>query len=299
LVDDASTLSEGAVPEGPANLPTAFNVPIELDGNDVELDEVYAQERRAWAEAQRNDPALRTLFSHAHGIHQKSKSIQKREPSIDSDGRLFVAFGHDHARRLVVPSERAPALIGATHQQLDHRSADATCAELQKAFWWPGMLKQVDDWCARCPICQTRLRAQRKTPDLAAFPNKARFAAVHIDVMPMPRSDAGNSCALMIIDRTTGAARAVPMKTETSAEILEVYEREWVRFFGPPESLHPDDALEFNAKALRSMCGRHGTRLINVAVQQTGERPRRAVHSDDQACAARAHARSQRRLVGQ
>jgi hypothetical protein len=109
LVDDASTLSEGAVPEGPANLPTAFNVPIEL-GSDVELDEVYAQERRAWAEAQRNDPALRTLFSHAHGIHQKSKSIQKREPSIDSDGRLFVAFGHDHARRLVVPSERAPAL---------------------------------------------------------------------------------------------------------------------------------------------------------------------------------------------
>jgi hypothetical protein len=48
---------------------------------------------------------------------------------------------------------------------------------------------------------------------------------VHIDVMPMPRSDAGNSCALMIIDRTTGAARAVPMKTKTSAEILEVYER--------------------------------------------------------------------------
>jgi hypothetical protein len=88
-------------------------VPIEL-GSDVELDEVYAQERRAWAEAQRNDPALRTLFSHAHGIHQKNKSIQKREPSIDSDGRLFVAFGHDHARRLVVPSERAPALIGAT-----------------------------------------------------------------------------------------------------------------------------------------------------------------------------------------
>jgi hypothetical protein len=293
LVDDASTLSEGAVPEGPANLPTAFNVPIEL-GSDVELDEVYAQERRAWAEAQRNDPALRTLFSHAHGIHQKSKSIQKREPSIDSDGRLFVAFGHDHARRLVVPSERAPALIGATHQQLDHRSADATCAELQKAFWWPGMLKQVDDWCARCPICQTRLRAQRKTPDLAAFPNKARFAAVHIDVMPMPRSDAGNSCALMIIDRTTGAARAVPMKTKTSAEILEVYEREWVRVFGPPESLHPDDALEFNAKALRSMCGRHGTRLINVAPynKQANGLVERFIQTIKRALLARMHGRN-------
>jgi hypothetical protein len=44
------------------NLPTAFNMPIEL-GSDVELDEVYSQERRAWAEAQRNDLALRKLVS--------------------------------------------------------------------------------------------------------------------------------------------------------------------------------------------------------------------------------------------
>ena len=35
--------------------------------------------------------------------------------------------------------------------------------------------------------------------------------------------------------------------------------------FGSAESLHPDDALEFNSKELRSMCRRHGTRLIDVA----------------------------------
>jgi hypothetical protein len=49
------------VPEG-QNLPTAFNMPMELD-SDVELDEVYSQKRRAWVEAQRNDLAQRTLGS--------------------------------------------------------------------------------------------------------------------------------------------------------------------------------------------------------------------------------------------
>jgi hypothetical protein len=169
LVDDASTLSEGAVPEGPANLPTAFNVPIEL-GSDVELDEVYAQERRAWAEAQRADPALRSFMAQAHGIRQKSRPVKSRAPSLGSDGRLFVAFGPKREQRLVAPAERVPQLISAVHQRLGHRGAEATLKELQKAFWWPGMHKQVDDWCARCPICQTRLRAQRRRPSLAAFP---------------------------------------------------------------------------------------------------------------------------------
>lgn len=53
FADGASTLSENAVPEGPVNLPTAFNTPIEL-GADAELGELYSQERRALAEAQRN-----------------------------------------------------------------------------------------------------------------------------------------------------------------------------------------------------------------------------------------------------
>jgi hypothetical protein len=88
------------------------------------------------------------------------------------------------------------------------------------------MHKQIDEWCARCPICATRLRAQRPTPELASFPRAARFAAIHIDVMPMPLSAAGNTCALMIVDRTTGAARAVPMKTKSTADIVKGYQRE-------------------------------------------------------------------------
>jgi hypothetical protein len=75
-------------------------------------------------------------------------------------------------------------------------------------------------------ICATRLRAQRPTPELASFPRAARFAAIHIDVMPMPLSAAGNTCALMIVDRTTGAARAVPMKTKSTADIVKGYQRE-------------------------------------------------------------------------
>lgn len=276
-------------------MPTAFNAPIE-QGSNQELEDVYAQERRAWAEAQRSDKTLNQLFSHAHGIRQKSNRIQQRNPTLDSDGRLFVSFGADRSRRLVAPAERVAALISAAHQSTGHRGADATCSELQKNFWWPGMTKHVDDWCNRCVICQTRLRAQRPTPELAAFPQKARFAAVHIDVMPMPLSAAGNTCALMIVDRTTGAARAVPMKTKSTTDIVNAYQSEWVNVFGPAETLHPDDALEFNSKAIRSMCSRHGTRLIEVAPynKQANGLVERFIQTVKRALLARLHGRDAR-----
>jgi hypothetical protein len=265
-VDDAaSTISENAAVAGPQPMPSAFNAPPLL-GADDDLEQSYSLERSAWAADQRADAKLNKYFAQAHGIRQSTAKVVRHAPSIGADGRLFVSgVSADKAPRLVVPSERVPALISATHERLDHRSADAVRIELQKAFWWPRMHKQIDEWCARCPICATRLRAQRPTPELASFPRAARFAAIHIDVMPMPLSAAGNTCALMIVDRTTGAARAVPMKTKSTADIVKAYQREWVDVFGPAESLHPDDALEFNSKELRSMCRRHGTRLIDVA----------------------------------
>jgi hypothetical protein len=253
-VDDAaSTISENAAVAGPQPMPSAFNAPPLL-GADDDLEQSYSLERSAWAADQRADAKLNKYFAQAHGIRQSTAKVVRHAPSIGADGRLFVSgVSADKAPRLVVPSERVPALISATHERLDHRSADAVRIELQKAFWWPRMHKQIDEWCARCPICATRLRAQRPTPELASFPRAARFAAIH----------------------------------------------EWVDVFGPAESLHPDDALEFNSKELRSMCSapRYAPDRRR-AVQQASEWPGGTVHSDCEACAAGALARSRRSHVG-
>jgi hypothetical protein len=290
--DDASTIEESAVAEGPANLPPAFGVAPML-GSDSDLEEMYSQDRLAWAAEQRADPALKRFFSHAHGIRQKNHNITRREPSIAADGRLWVVVGAARARRLVVPASQVPQLIGAEHNRTGHRGHEALCKELQQSYWWPGMAKAIEEWCARCPICQTRLKAPRETPDLKDFPTAARFAAVHIDVMPMPTSNAGNTCALVIFDRTTGALRTPAMKTKSTADIVKAYQREWVDVFGPAETLHPDDALEFHSKALRSMCRRHGTRLVDPAPynKQANGLAERAVQTIKRALLANLHGR--------
>jgi hypothetical protein len=98
--DDASTIEESAVAEGPANLPPAFNVAPML-GSDSDLEEMYSQDRLAWAAEQRVDPALKRFFSHAHGIRQKNHNIHASR-AIDRSRRPPV--GRRRCRARAAPS---------------------------------------------------------------------------------------------------------------------------------------------------------------------------------------------------
>jgi transposase InsO family protein len=298
ITDDASVDSAVSEPSAEAAAPVFSSLPLLHDeslppGTDIEIESNFALDRRAMAEAQRSDRSLNALFAHAHGITQKSNKVKKRNPSIDIDGRLFVLHGQQRAAVLVVPAELVPREINAAHERIGHRGADATLKELQLTQWWPGMEEQVRTWCDRCPICQTRLKAQRATPDLAQHPRAARFDAVHMDLMPMPSSSTGNKYALVVVDRTSGAAIATPMRSKSTNDILDAYQREWVDVYGSPKTLHPDDALELNSKAVRAMCTRHGTSLVASAPynKQANGLAERFIQTIKRALSARLHGR--------
>jgi hypothetical protein len=298
ITDDASVDSAVSEPSAEAAAPVFSSLPLLHDeslppGTDIEIESNFALDRRAMAEAQRSDRSLNALFAHAHGITQKSNKVKKRNPSIDIDGRLFVLHGQQRAAVLVVPAELVPREINAAHERIGHRGADATLKELQLTRWWPGMEEQVRTWCDRCPICQTRLKAQRATPDLAQHPRAARFDAVHMDLMPMPSSSTGNKYALVVVDRTSGAAIATPMRSKSTNDILDAYQREWVDVYGSPKTLHPDDALELNSKAVRAMCTRHGTSLVASAPynKQANGLAERFIQTIKRALSARLHGR--------
>lgn len=280
--DDATASDSDATIAGGVETATTAQVPLtpqhilNADDNDddatiAETSEEHAQaERKAWAQAQRYDTALHQYFSQAHGIKQHNVKVRSRKPTIDSDGRLFVEVGPPtgtgrRALCLAVPRALATKLVVDTHEDRGHRAADATIKALRTSFWWPGMNKQVHELCASCVACQTRLNAPRATPDLNAYPRAGRFEAVHMDIMPMPPSAAGNTCALVLVDRTTGVARAIALKSKRTEEVIEAYKSRWVDEFGPPKTLHPDGALELNSNALRSVCRQHGTRISTTA----------------------------------
>jgi hypothetical protein len=175
------------------------------------------------------------------------KRITARQPTTDGLGRLFIrhgaAIGAERVRALllVVPASHVYELVAATHAAMSHRAPASVASELRRTHWWPNMDRDVARIVDECMLCQAFTRAPRPTMPGASYPAAARFKSVHVDFVPMPtvtdEHGAQFNGFLLGVDRTTGAARSMPVHSKQGAELARAFEREWVHTLGAPDTL--------------------------------------------------------------
>ena len=120
-------------------------------------------------------------------------------------------------------------------------------------------------WCAKhyeCAACQSR----RPPPEAAkSGPAPARHFndRVQMDVLWI-RRDGGKVAVLHIVDVATkfGAARVLP--AETGPEIVQAFERAWIRPYYAPKRLQMDEGRGFCSQEVLTSLERHGV-LVDVA----------------------------------
>ena len=224
---------------------------------DAQIAENATWEQIKWAALQAQDPDLRRYLDAAHGLATPVSEIQRRRPTVDGHGRLYIHYGTAHTSLLVVPREMRHALVMSSHAAMAHRHAAAVKDELLRTHWWPGMTKDIEDSIRGCMLCQAYTQPARETAPGSSFPPAARFAAVHADFVEMPRSD-GYIGFFLIVDRTTGASRYAPVHTKSTASMISALQTAWIAHFGPPRTITVDGALETTSNAWRAFCRRSG-----------------------------------------
>ena len=122
---------------------------------------------------------------------------------------------------------------------------DKTFHSIKQKYFWPCLLREINDFVGKCIPCQTRnLRKQQphiQECDLPPFP----FAKLALDISgPYPKTHSGNQYIVTFIDMYSGwpEAFAVPNKKgETVVHILidEIFPR-----FGALLQLLTDNRLE-------------------------------------------------------
>ena len=81
------------------------------------------------------------------------------------------------------------------------------------------------------------------------------FFREYIDVAgPLPESS-GFKYILVLVDGFSSFASLVPLKSITGAESLF---HKWICMFGPPQSIHSDNAKYFSCPELKELCDRFG-----------------------------------------
>merc|ERR1711895_275075 len=107
-----------------------------------------------------------------------------------------------------------------------------TCFRLLLAFYWPGVAKDVKNFCKSCSVCQ-KTRPRGKTPKAPLQDNIISDKPFHkcaIDLIgPLPVTDKKHRFVLTLIDYATRWVEAIPLKetctTTVAEELLNIFSR--------------------------------------------------------------------------
>ncbi|GJP40392.1 hypothetical protein CLOM_g24662 [Closterium sp. NIES-68] len=181
-------------------------------------------------------------------------------------GVYYLRSGTD---RIWVPSYRLlrELLIQEVHDWnlSGHFGVDKTLKALQRFYYWPDMVTNLQRYVAGCPICQ-RMKSshQRPTGLLQPLePPQRPWQHVTMDfVTGLPAGPSGNDAVLVVVDRLTKMAHFAPCRrTITAEETSRLFISTVVRLHGIPAAIISDRDPKFTSKFWQNTWARYGTHL--------------------------------------
>ncbi|GJP31016.1 hypothetical protein CLOM_g7813, partial [Closterium sp. NIES-68] len=186
-----------------------------------------------------------------------------------SNPLLSVYYLRSGTDRIWVPSYRLlrELLIQEVHDSnlSGHFGVDKTLKALQRFYYWPDMVTDVQRYVAACPICQQMKSShQRPTGLLQPLePPQRPWQHVTMDfVTGLPAGPSRNDAVLVVVDRLTKMAHFAPCPTTiTAEETARLFISTVVRLHGIPAAIISDQDPKFTSKFWQDTWARYGRRL--------------------------------------
>lgn len=167
-------------------------------------------------------------------------------------------------KQLVVPRELRANVLKTAHDGVmsGHFGIRKTTDKILSQFYWPGLRRDVRNYCKSCDSCQKTVPKGRvgKLP-LGKMPLiDTPFSRIAIDLIgPMhPPTDEGHRFVLTVVDYATRYPEAVALKridTESVAEaLIDIYSR-----VGVPREVLSDQGRQFTSDLMREV-----SRLLSI-----------------------------------
>ena len=203
--------------------------------------------RESFRVAQSKDPELVVLGKGAVSeteaatlpacyFYQSGVLLRKWRPPdapVDEDWRVVY--------QIVVPTVYREEILSLAHDSpmSGHLGVNKTYDRILRHFFWPGLRRDVAEYCKTCHTCQMVGKPNQRVPKAPLKPIPAfeePFSRVIIDcVGPLPKSKSGNRFLLTIMCASTRFPEAIPLRKITAPVVV----RALIKFFtlvGLPES---------------------------------------------------------------
>lgn len=155
--------------------------------------------------------------------------------------------------QIVVPRPFRDEILHLAHDDpfAGHLGVNKTYDRILRCFFWPGLKRDVKQYCKTCHVCQVCGKSNESVPSYLLYPIPVMgepFERVIVDcVGPLPRTKAGNKFLLTIMCATTPFSEAVPLRGITTAAILKVLLK-FFSVFGLPKVVQTDQGTNFMSR---------------------------------------------------
>lgn len=155
------------------------------------------------------------------------------------------------------------------HDSHGHQGKDLTVEVVKRRCYWPGMVRDVEQWCLECQRCVLAKAVQPKVRSFMGTQQASRpheILAVDFTVLE-PASD-GRENVLVLTEVFSKFTQDIPTQDQRASTVVEVLVRHWFHLFGVPCRLHSDQGQNFESNLISQLCKIYGVQ--NYPVPSTG-----------------------------
>ena len=207
-------------------------------------------------QAQKNDSSLDRIRSFVTDSIEDSPSCFV----IKSDllFRLFRTSLGDILQQIVIPKSLRKTVLTLGHDipLAGHLGAKKTRERIMQHFFWPGIFKDVSEFCRSCPECQKGVQKGKipKAPLVNIPPIDEPFKRLALDfVGPLPLTENKNRYVLVCIDYATRYPEAFPLKNQEAETVADALVSLFSRV-GVPQEIITDQGSNFMSDLMKQVC---------------------------------------------
>ena len=169
--------------------------------------------------------------------------------------------------QVVVPKVHRREVLRLAHALplAGHLGINKTYLKILSHFYWPGLKKDVTQYCKSCHVCQMVGKPNQPIPSAPLQPIPVcgePFSHVQIDcVGPLPKTKSGNQYLLTIMCQFTRFPEAIPLRNIKARKIVDSL----IKFFtlvGLPVSIQSDQGSNFMSALMQQVMHELGVQQL-------------------------------------
>ena len=211
------------------------------------------------SELQREDPIISPLLDFLdrdvnptrddlRALPLESRNLWSQRPLIHVQDGIPVRDVHTNTQ-LVVPTVLQNRLFDVIHSGplAAHLGAERMLTQLRQHYYWPGMRRDVFNWCSPCAECQKSKPAPSKAHgQLQKVVTGAPSGIVAVDILSgLPSANDGSKYILVLTDCFTKWSETYALPDAEAHTCMSGMYNGFFARFGMPRQLHSDQGKNF------------------------------------------------------